>query len=383
MSNTIATETTSGFVANAKANYPVVFSHGKPVTSIRMRALFALRSALRMLVTLLALVSIAASPSHAQETAVSQLPGVYRFMVGDIPVTALSDGTVPIDLHQLLRGIASKRTDALLAKNFLRNPYEASINVFLLELGGRHVLVDTGAGELFGPGNGGKLPQALLAAGVRPEDITDILITHVHSDHSGGLVVGGRMTFPNATIHVGKADVDFFLDKANAAGTGYDKRYFDEAAATLKPYVDAGKVQAFDRRGEVLPGVVAELRPGHTPGTAFYTLTSRGTRLVFIGDIIHVGAIQFAAPAVTITFDQDQSKARAVRQEAFAEFAQEQTLIAAPHLQFPGIGRIRPDGDGYRWVALPYVNRSVGARAQDLGPNPTTSSGAQTATGRQ
>jgi glyoxylase-like metal-dependent hydrolase (beta-lactamase superfamily II) len=353
------------------------------MSNIRMRALFVLRSALRMLVTLVALVGIAAGPSHAQETAVPQLPGVYRFTVGDIPVTALSDGTVPINLHQLLRGIAPKGMDALLAKNFLRNPYEASINVFLLELAGRRVLVDTGAGELFGPGNGGKLPQALSAAGVRPEDITDILITHVHSDHSGGLIVGGRMTFPNATIHVGQADVDFFLDKANAARTGYDKRYFDEAEATLKPYVDAGKVQTFDRRSDVLPGIVAELRPGHTPGTAFYTLTSRGRRLVFIGDIIHVGAVQFASPAVTITFDQNQQKARAVRQQAFAEFAQEETLIAAPHLQFPGVGRIRTEGSGYRWVALPYVNRSDGRRAPDLGPRGATRSNSLTVTERQ
>jgi glyoxylase-like metal-dependent hydrolase (beta-lactamase superfamily II) len=331
----------------------------------------AFRSALRRLVTLVALVGFPASPLQAQETALSQLPGVYRFTVGDIPVTALSDGTVPIDLHQLLRGIAPKGTDALLAKSFLRNPYEASINVFLLQLDGRHVLIDTGAGELFGPGNGGKLPGALSSAGVRAEDITDILLTHIHSDHSGGLVVGGRMMFPNATIHVGKADVDFFLDKANAARTGYDKRYFDEAAATLKPYADAGKVRAFDHRDEVLPGIVAELRPGHTPGTAFYTLTSRGRRLVFIGDIIHVGEIQFASPAVTITFDQDQSQARAVRRQAFVEFAREKTLIAAPHLQFPGVGRIRPDGNGYRWVALPYVDRQADGRAPDLSPNPT------------
>jgi glyoxylase-like metal-dependent hydrolase (beta-lactamase superfamily II) len=105
-------------------------------------------------------------------------------------------------------------------------------------------------------------------------------------------------------------------------------------------------VRAFDRRGEVLPGIVAELRPGHTPGTAFYTLTSLGRRLVFIGDIIHVGEIQFVSPAVTITFDQDQSKARTVRQQAFVEFVREQALVAAPHLQFPGVGHIKSDGNG-------------------------------------
>jgi glyoxylase-like metal-dependent hydrolase (beta-lactamase superfamily II) len=332
---------------------------------------------------LVALVGLATGLLHAQEPAVAQAPSVYRFMVGDIPVTALSDGTVPIDLHRLLRGIPSASTDALLAKSFLRNPYEASINVFLLELGSRRVLVDTGAGELFGPGNGGKLPEALAAAGVRPEEVSDILITHVHSDHSGGLVVGGRLMFPNATIHVGKADVDFFLNRANAARTGYDQRYFDEAAATLKPYVDAGKVHAFDRQGELLPGIVAELRPGHTPGTAFYTLTSRGKRLVFIGDVIHVGEIQFASPAVTITFDQDQSKARSVRQHAFAEFAREETLIAAPHLQFPGVGRIKPAGNGYRWVALPYVNRKAGGRAPDLSPEFAAGSVTQTPPARR
>jgi glyoxylase-like metal-dependent hydrolase (beta-lactamase superfamily II) len=305
-----------------------------------------------------AVLSVGAlSPSvYGQQETSAPVPSVYRFMVGDVRVTSLSDGTVALDLHRILRGTSPSHTDSLLRRSFLNNPYEASINVFLIELGARRVLVDTGAGELFGPGNGGKLVAALAATGVHPAQIDDVLITHVHSDHIGGLVVGGKMQFPNATVHVGKPDVDFFLDPGNAERTGMARRFFAEAEATLKPYVDAGKVKTFDRRSEVIEGIVAELRPGHTPGTAFYTLTSRGRRLVFIGDTIHVGAVQFPAPDITITFDQNQPKARAVRTAAFAQFARDGMTIAAPHVSFPGVGRLRPEGSGYRWVPLEYTD---------------------------
>lgn len=102
---------------------------------------------------------------------------------GAVNVIALSDGTVPQDLYALLTNTTQAKTDALLEVSFLRNPIEASINVFLIALPDRLVLVDTGSGELFGPGNGGKLLSSLAAAGYRPEQITDILITHVHTDH--------------------------------------------------------------------------------------------------------------------------------------------------------------------------------------------------------
>jgi glyoxylase-like metal-dependent hydrolase (beta-lactamase superfamily II) len=200
------------------------------------------------------------SPSLAQSMApiphvAVQGADLYRFRVGAVNVIALSDGTVPQDLHALLTNTTQAKTDALLEVNFLRNPIEASINVFLIALPDRLVLVDTGSGELFGPGNGGKLLSSLAAAGYRPEQITDILITHVHTDHSGGLVEGQRIVFANATVHVGKPDVDFFLNPANSAESGYDRKYFDEAIKTLKPYVDAGKVAAFSSSTDVVPGI--------------------------------------------------------------------------------------------------------------------------------
>jgi len=123
--------------------------------------------------------------------------GIYRFTIDAIVVTALSDGTVPLDLHQLLIGSTAAHTDALLKRSFLSNPVEVSINEWVFKIDGRVVLVDAGTGQLFGPGYGGKLVQSLAAAAIKPEEVTDVLITHIHPDHSGGLLQSGTMVFPN------------------------------------------------------------------------------------------------------------------------------------------------------------------------------------------
>ena len=299
----------------------------------------------------------AQSPAVASPGVVLQGPGVYRFKVGDVRITSLSDGTVPQDLPKLLIGTTAERINALLARGYLANPVEASINVFLLDMGGRLVLVDTGAGDLIGPGFGGKLVESLGAAGVHPERITDILVTHVHTDHTGGLVREGRRVFPNATVHVGKPDVDFFTDRANAAKSRYDVKFFDEAILALQPYADAGRIAAFDRQTEILPGLTATLHPGHTPGSAFYTLRSGGQQIVFVGDIVHVSAVQFPEPA--ITYDVDPAGAAKVRAEQLPVFARDRDLIAAPHLPFPGVGHVRAAEHGYAWVPVDYGNRDI------------------------
>jgi glyoxylase-like metal-dependent hydrolase (beta-lactamase superfamily II) len=298
----------------------------------------------------------AALPSPAAITipgVVRQAPAIYRFTVGDAQVTALSDGTMPLDLHQVLKGISPVEMDALLARYFLTNPVQPSINVYLIEMEGRAVLVDTGTGDLFGPGNGGRLPEALAAAGIRPDQIDDVLITHAHPDHIGGLVTGGRRVFSKAVIHVGKPDLDFFLGEGNHL----NPRAAEQAKAMFKPYLDDGKIHSFERTGEILPGISAELRPGHSPGSALFRLNSRGQELVIIGDIIHVAAVQLDRPDVTFLFDWDPSKARADREQALQEFARGGTLIAAPHLSFPGVGHVRVEGNSYRWIPVEYANR--------------------------
>ena len=298
------------------------------------------------------------TPAAAQQV-VSQGADVYRLRIGTVPVFALSDGSVPMDLHQLLQHRTPAQTDALLKRNFQVNPVEASINAYLIQLPGRLVLIDTGSGELFGPTAGGGLIASLARAGFEPGQITDILITHVHSDHAGGLVRGGQRVFENATVHIGKADLDFFFDATAQQRTGYDKSYFDGAATMLKPYLDADRVSPITADGEVVPGIVSTLHAGHTPGSAFFTLRDGGEELIFVGDLVHSTAVQFPDPTVTIAYDLDQPTAASVRAEAFAAFERDEALIAVPHADFPGVGRVRRDGDGYAWVPLNYTNREA------------------------
>ena len=289
---------------------------------------------------------------------VDQKVGTYSFTVGTAQITALSDGSVPQDLHSLLHGTTNANIDALLSKAYLTNPIELSLNAFLLRIDGRTVLIDTGAGQLFRPGYGGKLLASLAAVGVTPDQVTDILLTHIHDDHIGGLVKDGQIVFPNATVHVAKPDLEFFLDRSNAAKAHYAMKYFDEAFMTVKPYVVAGKVQTFQGTPEMMPGVTASIHPGHTPGSAFYTVRSEGQEIVFVGDIVHVAAVQFPQPAITIDYDVDQRKASKTRQEEFEIFARDRTLIAVPHMPFPGVGHVRKLGSGYEWVPVEYGNRN-------------------------
>ena len=290
---------------------------------------------------------------------VDQKIGDYAFMIGRVRITSLSDGTVPQDLHTLLHGAPVAEIDALLQRSYLANPIELSLNAFLVQTGNRTILVDTGVGQLYGPGYGGKMLASLAAAGVSPEQVTDVLLTHLHDDHMGGLVKDGQLVFANATIHVGKPDLDFFMDPSNAAKAHYDKKYFDEAVKCIKPYSDAGKVQTFNETTEIVPGITASLHPGHTPGSAFYTVESGGQKLVFVGDIVHVASVQFPNPKVTIDYDVNQTNAEHARQEDFAQFSRDRTLIAIPHVPFPAVGHVRQVGSGYEWVPVEYGNRST------------------------
>ena len=315
--------------------------------------------------TALSLIIGAVPPAFAETTRPGttvnyvQTPDTYAFPIGDLSIVALSDGTVPQDLHKLLTGASQLEIDGHLNRSFLSNPVEASINAFLIEDGTRYTLVDTGSGQLFGPGYGGKLRDSLASIGVMPEDITDILITHIHTDHTGGLVADAMPVFAYATIYVAAPELTFFLDASNAEKTGYARQYFDEAAKTIGVYQKAGKVQTLFDNEDILPGISATIHPGHTPGSAFFTVSSKGHSIAFVGDIVHVETVQFPDPLVTIVYDVSPAEAAAVREKAFSAFAGARQLVAAPHLPFPGIGHIRAEGEGsFSWHPAEFRNRN-------------------------
>ena len=304
---------------------------------------------------ILAVSLVAGAPAQAsapqQKT---QAPGYYRLMLGDFEVTALSDGTFPMEASKLLTNITPKQLEGALNRVFLKEPVDASVNAFLINTGSKIVLIDTGAGVLFGP-SVGKLLGNLKAAGYQPEQVDEIYITHMHGDHVGGLVLEGKAAFPNAIVRAGQADADFWLSKAKMdAAPKEQKDGFQGAMTSLNPYVAAGRFKPITADGELVPGVGAQAAAGHTPGHTVYVVESKGQKLLLWGDLMHVAAAQFPDPAVTIRFDSDSPAAAAQRKKVFAEAAASGEWVAGAHLSFPGIGHLRASGTGYTYIPANY-----------------------------
>jgi glyoxylase-like metal-dependent hydrolase (beta-lactamase superfamily II) len=288
-------------------------------------------------------------PAHTMSEKPSS-PGSYRMTLGKFEITALSDGSSPVPMGNLLTNITPAQYDAALRKAFLKDPIDTSVNAFLINTGSKFVLVDTGAGTFLGPAEG-KLLSNLKAAGYQPEQIEEIYLTHMHGDHIGGLLADGQAAFPKAIVRAAQAEADFWLSTAQMdAAPEPMKSFFKNAMSALKPYIAAGRFKPFRGDMEMVPGILAKLTPGHTPGSTVYVVESQGEKLVLLGDLVHVAAIQFADPSVSIRFDNDSGEAVAARKKAFLDASDSRYWVAGAHIPFPGIGHVRAAGSGYEFV---------------------------------
>lgn len=285
----------------------------------------------------------------------TQAPGFYRSMLGDFEVTVLSDGAFEMPVDKLLTNTTPEKVNHALAKYHLQSPVLTSVNGFLINTGSKLVLIDAGSGTFFGP-TLGKLRANLKASGYSPEQVDEIYITHMHADHIGGLVDGDNMAFPNALVRIDQHDTDYWLSQANMdQAKGEAKDGFERSMKIMKPYVQAGKLKPFEGDTELVPGIKSVASHGHTPGHSIYKIESKGQTMVLWGDLMHVAAVQFDNPAVTIQFENDSKAARAQREKAYADAAQHSYLVGAAHLSFPGIGYIRKEGKGYAWIPANYT----------------------------
>jgi glyoxylase-like metal-dependent hydrolase (beta-lactamase superfamily II) len=202
-----------------------------------------------------------------------------------------------------------------------------SVDALLVKSDKEVILIDTGVG--------GALQDSLAKAGVKAADVTEILLTHSHPDHIGGLVKDGKLAFPNAAIRMSGAEWDFA--KSNTA-----------AADIVKVTTD--KVKPFETGAEVAPGIVSVALPGHTAGHVGYRIKSGSEQLFDIGDTAHSSIVSLARPEWAVAFDGDKPEAEQNRAKTLGALAKDQEMIFAPHFPFPGIGHIEKDGDHFKWV---------------------------------
>lgn len=280
-------------------------------------------------------------PMAAAGAGPAAVPGATRFQVGEARVTALADGTGQLSTD-IFQGAPAAEFERLLRAAGDEPPPDAWVNTFLVEVGGRRVLIDTGAGAAFGPG-AGKLFDVMSAAGIDPASIQAVVISHSHGDHVGGLIDGeGRARFPGATVHMHVDEAAFWTAGARSTET---------ARRVTAAYGD--RFRPFRGPTEIAPGLSAEPVVGHTPGHTVYRLRSGAGEMVFIGDMIHSVAIQAPRPATTVTFDNDQAAARAARLAFLRANARDGVLFAGPHFPYPGVARFVPNGEGYRYAPAP------------------------------
>lgn len=279
-----------------------------------------------------------------------QVPGVYRRRIGDIVVTAISDGFVEGSIS-ILKNISPEDATELLAAQFQRaQQRRIAVNTFVIHSAGKIALIETGCGTYM-QDTSGKLLANLAAAGIQPSDIDAVILTHMHPDHSAGLTnrETGKPFFENAELVVHEAEPKHWFDDGNLArATEREKRlYFQCAREQIKPYM-ADRMRTFSGGGEVFPGVTAIPRTGHTPGHTTYLIESGSDQLLIWGDTVHVPELQTARPEVCVAFDTDPIQAEASRRAVFDMASTDRLLVTGMHLYFPGFSHLAKQGAGYR-----------------------------------
>jgi glyoxylase-like metal-dependent hydrolase (beta-lactamase superfamily II) len=282
------------------------------------------------------------------------VPSRYALKVGEIDVLVVSDGVLPLPTKMLGHNADPAIRAAWLNDMFLPpDAFDWALNAVLVRSGGRTILIDAGLGsdpDLHLP-RAGQLIKRLEAAGIDLASVTDVVLTHMHMDHVGGLLVEGvkdRLR-PDLQIHVAAAEVKFW-ESPDFSHTVMPPGFPDALRSAAKRFTKEyhNQLRQFDEEHEVAPGVVVRRTGGHTPGHSVVRLASGGDALTFAGDAVFT--VGFEQPDWHNGFEHDPEEAARVRVRLLRELAETGEMLVATHLPFPSVGRVAVDGDAFRWV---------------------------------
>jgi glyoxylase-like metal-dependent hydrolase (beta-lactamase superfamily II) len=295
-------------------------------------------------------------PNPTQSGHEELVPSRYAVQVGNIEVLVVSDGVLPLPTAMLAHNADPAVRTAWLDDMFLpRDAFDWSLNAVVVRSGEKIILIDAGLGldpDLNLP-RAGQLIKRLEAAGIDLMSVTDVVLTHMHMDHVGGLLVDGvkdRLR-PDLQIHVAAAELKFW-EAPDFSLTSMPQGFPEALRATAKRFMKEyhNHLRQFDDEHEVAPGVVVRRTGGHTPGHSVVRVSSGGDALTFAGDAVFT--VGFEQPEWHNGFEHDPEEAARVRTRLLRELAESGEMLVATHLPFPSVGRVAIDGNAFRWVPV-------------------------------
>lgn len=286
-------------------------------------------------------------------------PGFLRFVHGSLECTVVTDGIVTLGpARESFPNADRGDLDALLSRHYLPTDVtHFDQNVLVVNVSGTLVMFDTGVGtdpELgvknFGGHTGLTIPNLRLA-GIEPEEIDIIALTHAHPDHAWGLVdAAGRRLYPNATVAVGRADYEWWTDlsRVPAQPSEHQKDQIRGAHKNLTAYDDA--LLLLEGGEELVPGIRSVRTAGHTPGHMVYEITSGAETMICWGDLCHHQVLLLEHPEWNFIFDWDQALATSERIRIYDLVDEQRHWVFGYHFPFPGLGHLRRDESAFTWL---------------------------------
>ncbi|HXZ21305.1 MAG TPA: MBL fold metallo-hydrolase [Pseudolabrys sp.] len=301
--------------------------------------------------------AISIPPAHASAPpAGKQAAGFYRYKVGTYECTSINDGSRTFPMPDtFVKNVAKDQALAAAEAAYMpKGMVTVPFNPQVINTGSKLVLIDTGYGPGIAP-SVGLLPAGMTAAGIDPNAIDIVILSHLHPDHINGVkTADGKVAFPNAEIMVPAQDWAYWMsdDNMSKASDGMMKAYFANTRKILSDI--AGKVTKYEWGKEVASGITALATPGHTPGHTSFAVASGSSKVLIQSDVTNIPELFLRNPDWHVMFDIEPEKAQQTRHKFYDMAAAEKALIVGFHFQFPSMGYVETAGAGYRLIPIAW-----------------------------